>query len=129
MVVQRPGLFHSLCLNLMFLCGVSTFIFNGNPLLRFDGYFVLADWLEIPNLQQQATATVRGKLTRVVRGFDPVLACDASPQREWGLFAYGVTSTAYRLFLLFLIFWVLHRWLEPQGLSVFVQRWPSRRSV
>ena len=38
-----------------------------------------------------------------------------------GVFAYGVTSSAYRVMLTFLILWGLHRWLEPLGLGVFVQ--------
>ena len=118
---SAPGLFHSLCLNLMFLCGVSTFVFNGNPLLRYDGYFVLADWLEIPNLQQQATSAVRGRLSDWFCGFDSGADSDRSSRREWGLFTYGVTSSAYRVMLTFLILWGLHRWLEPLGLSVFVQ--------
>ena len=116
-----PGLFHSLCLNLMFLCGVSTFVFNGNPLLRYDGYFVLADWLEVPNLQQQSAAAVRGRLSWWFCGFDPEAVDDSSPRRRWGLLAYGVTSTVYRVMLTCLILWGLHRWLEPLGLGVFVQ--------
>ncbi|MEK6260502.1 MAG: PqqD family peptide modification chaperone [Planctomycetota bacterium] len=118
---SAPGLFHSLCLNLMFLCGVSTFIFNGNPLLRYDGYFVLADWLEIPNLQQQSMSAVRGRLSRWFCGFDAGADADMSSRRRWGLIAYGVASSAYRVLVTFLILWALHRWLKPHGLGVFVQ--------
>jgi putative peptide zinc metalloprotease protein len=118
---SAPGLFHSLCFNLMFLCGVSTFLFNGNPLLRYDGYFILADWLEIPNLQQQSAAAVRGRLSRWFWGIDPqVSSCDAPP-REWLLLTYGVASSIYRIGLTFAILWSLYRWLEPHGLGVFVQ--------
>ena len=39
----------------MFICSVSTVIFNANPLLRYDGYYILADLMEIPNLRQKAT--------------------------------------------------------------------------
>jgi putative peptide zinc metalloprotease protein len=116
-----PGLFHSLCLNLMFLCGVSTFLFNGNPLLRYDGYFVLADWLEIPNLQQQATTAVRRQLSGWFCGFDAAADEDQAWSRRWGLLAYGVVSSLYRVLLTSLILWGLHHWLEPLGLGVFVQ--------
>ena len=51
----EPGLLNNLCLNVMFICSISTVIFNGNPLLRYDGYYVLADITEIPNLRQKAT--------------------------------------------------------------------------
>ena len=40
--------------NVMLIAGVSTLLFNGNPLLRFDGYYILADLIEIPNLAQRA---------------------------------------------------------------------------
>ena len=118
---SAPGLFHSLCLNLMFLCGVSTFVFNGNPLLRYDGYFVLADWLEIPNLQQQAASAVRGRVSRWFCGLNWGAGDDTPSHREWGLIAYGVTSSAYRVMLTFLILWGLYHWLEPLGLGAFVQ--------
>ena len=118
---SAPGLFHTLCLNLMFLCGVSTFLFNGNPLLRYDGYFVLADWLEIPNLQQQATSAVRGELAGWFCGFQTRAGDDPSWRRRCGLVAYGAASSAYRVLLTCLILWGLSHWLEPHGLGVFVQ--------
>ena len=118
---SSPGLFHSVCLNLMLICGVSTFVFNGNPLLRYDGYFVLADWLEIPNLQQQAAAIVRAKFFGWFCEMDSADELDASWQRNWGLFAYGLASSIYRIMLTFLILWGMNRWLTPLGLGVFVQ--------
>lgn len=118
---SAPGLFHSLCLNLMILCGVSTFLFNGNPLLRYDGYFVLADWLEIPNLQQQATMAVRGQLSNWFCGFDAGATDDRPARYQWGLLAYGVASSTYRVLLTGVILWGLYRWLEPYGMGVFVQ--------
>ena len=48
MVVQRTGLFNTLCLNVMLVCSLSTLVFNGNPLLRYDGYYVLANLWERP---------------------------------------------------------------------------------
>src|SRR5439155_9578018 len=45
---------NNLCISLMVVCSVSTFVFNANPLMRFDGYYVLADWLEIPNLREKS---------------------------------------------------------------------------
>ena len=51
----EPGLVRALAFNVMLIGGVSTLAFNGNPLLRFDGYYVLADWVEIPNLSARST--------------------------------------------------------------------------
>ncbi len=53
------GLLNSLCFNLVIMASLTTLVFNANCLMRFDGYYMLSDWLEIPNLstvsQQQVT--------------------------------------------------------------------------
>lgn len=58
-----PGIVNHVCLNVAIMASVTTLIFNANPLMRFDGYYVLADWLEIPNLntrgQQWLTQSAR----------------------------------------------------------------------
>ena len=118
---SEPGLFHSMCLNLMFVCSVSTLLFNGNPLLRYDGYFILSDWLEIPNLQQQGLATVQRHLSSWYFGIDQRLSRPDSFRQAALLFVYGVASTVYRWILTFSITWVLYRWLQPHGLGPFVQ--------
>ena len=118
---SSPGLFHSICLNLMFICGVSTFIFNGNPLLRYDGYFVMADWLEIPNLQQQSSSRIRGWLGWWFCGIRDHSHFDEAFSRKTLLLIYGIASTAYRILLTFLILWSLHLWLQPYGMGMVVQ--------
>jgi putative peptide zinc metalloprotease protein len=51
----EPGVVRALAFDAMAVAGISTVVFNGNPLLRYDGYYILADLLEIPNLAQRAT--------------------------------------------------------------------------
>jgi putative peptide zinc metalloprotease protein len=51
----EPGLFRGVLYNAMLIAGISTVLFNANPLLRFDGYYMLMDWLEIPNLRTRST--------------------------------------------------------------------------
>ena len=46
---------NNLSLSLMIVCSVNTVVFNGNPLMRYDGYYILSDWLEIPNLAERST--------------------------------------------------------------------------
>jgi len=65
-----PGLTKSLLANTMVLCTVTTIAFNANPLVRFDGYFLLADSVGRPNLAQQAAASVRRFLENVILGPD-----------------------------------------------------------
>ena len=45
---------HDLAYNVIFIAGVSTVLFNANPLLRYDGYYILSDLLEMPNLWQRS---------------------------------------------------------------------------
>ena len=62
---SMPGLVHHLSLNIIVVCSISTLLFNANPLLRYDGYYILADILEIPNLRQKSSAMlnrVSGKM-------------------------------------------------------------------
>ena len=64
-VLVEPGIVRSVAFNAMAIAGISTVLFNGNPLLRFDGYFILCDLVEIPNLAGRATAFWK----RLVEGY------------------------------------------------------------
>ncbi|MGO8765098.1 MAG: biotin/lipoyl-binding protein [Limisphaerales bacterium] len=92
-----PGVLHSLAYNIMFVASVSTVIFNVNPLMRFDGYYILSDLLEIPNLNQRAMRQLRhlaeSNLFGVKNSESP-----AGTRREaaW-LGFFGITSGLYRL--------------------------------
>jgi len=118
---SRPGLVNGLCLNVMFVCSVSTILFNANPLMRFDGYYILADLLEIPNLRQKASQLLSRKLAAWFLGttepHDPFL-----PKRHAWLFViYSVASAAYGWLVTFSIFWFLYQVLEPYGLKIIGQ--------
>ena len=66
----EDGLVRAMAFNVMLIAGVSTVMFNGNPLLRFDGYYMLSDLLEIPNLAQRANTywAISWTTLRVQRG-------------------------------------------------------------
>ena len=118
---SEPGLFNTLCLNIMFVCSVSTILFNGNPLLRYDGYYVLADFLETPNLRQQSTAMIQRSLTGWFCGIDPPQD-RVFPQRHRALLVvYGLSSIVYRWFIICVILWFVHRILKPFGLAVLAE--------
>ena len=118
---SEPGLLHQLALSTMFVCSVSTVMFNANPLLRYDGYYILADLMEIPNLRQKATSILNRKLGAWCLGLeepdDPFL-----PQRNQMFFAlYTVAAAIYRWLILFGILWFLYQLFEPYGLKVISQ--------
>lgn len=114
---SQPGMFNFLCLSVMFICSVSTVVFNGNPLLRFDGYYILMDMLEIPNLRQKASEILKRWFQQYCLGLElqenPFL-----PQKKQLWFAlYTVTSIVYRWVVVFSIMMFLMKVLEPYGLQ------------
>lgn len=111
-------LLNKLCLNGMFVASVSTILFNGNPLLRYDGYYVLADVAEIPNLRQKATTILSRKAAHWFLGIeppdDPFL-----PQRNQIFFVlYSIAAATYRWFILASIMWFLYQVFKPYGLEI-----------
>ncbi len=96
----EPGRVSAIAYNVMLIGGVSTLLFNGNPLLRFDGYYVLADWIEIPNLAQRSTRYLGYLLQRYPFGIEDAPSPVTSPgERPWFV-GYGIASFFYRLFVL-----------------------------
>jgi putative peptide zinc metalloprotease protein len=99
----EPGAVRAIAYNVMLICGVSTLLFNGNPLLRFDGYYVLSDAIEIPNLGQRANQYIGYLFKRYVLGIDDAESpAHSRGERIWML-VYGVTSFLYRIFITFVI--------------------------
>ena len=99
---MQPGVARAMLFNVMLIAGVSTVLFNVNPLLRFDGYYMLADWLDIPNLRQRGQQYLATVFQQRVFGLQ--LAPVEAPLRErlW-LASYTVASFIYRLFITFAI--------------------------
>ena len=117
---SQPGLFNSICLNVMFTCSVSTLLFNGNPLLRYDGYFILADLVERPNLRQQAQGALQAA-ARWCCGMPAQTGWLLSTRERWGLALYGVISLLYRWLLAIGIWLVIYRLLQPYRLELLAQ--------
>ena len=114
----QPGLLNMVCLNIIFVSSVSTILFNANPLLRYDGYYILADIVEIPNLRQKATSILNRKMADWFLGIEPP-EDPFLPQRNQVFFAiYSVASVAYRWFVVISISWFLTKVFEPYGLAV-----------
>jgi putative peptide zinc metalloprotease protein len=99
----EPGQVSAVAYTVMLIGGASTLLFNGNPLLRFDGYYVLADTIEIPNLGRRSQQYLTYLIQRYVLGVaDARSPGGAAGERAW-LLTYGLASTAYRLFISFAI--------------------------
>ena len=91
------GLIHNLAYNVVFIASVTTLLFNGNPLLRYDGYYILSDLLEIPNLTSRSTRQLRYFAEKYLMGLKKA----KSMARDWWeaflLTVYGIASMIYRI--------------------------------
>ncbi len=112
-----PGLLHHLCLNVFFISMVTTVVFNLNPLMRYDGYYMLSDFLEIPNLADKSRKLLQNTFARQCLGIETREEA-FMPQRgkEW-LVLYAVASTVYRWIILFGITLFLYTVLKPYDLQ------------
>ncbi len=113
----QPGMIQDICLQVMLISSVSTVLFNGNPLLRFDGYYIMSDLLEIPNLQQKSTSALTTLLGRHWLGLEIPDDQLMPSNRPWAFAMFTVAAFLYRWFILFAILTFLMRWLEPYGLE------------
>ena len=96
----EPGLIHSLAYNTLLIGSVSTLFFNGNPLLRFDGYYVMVDAIGMPNLATRSTRYLGYLVKRYLFGVRSLESpATADGERRW-LTGYGVLSYVYRIVIL-----------------------------
>jgi putative peptide zinc metalloprotease protein len=106
------GALHSLAYNMMFIASVSTLLFNGNPLLRFDGYYILSDVLDIPNLYSQAIKHLRHIVERYVFGCKESFSPARSLKEAFWLSVFGILSGIYRIIVFSgIIFFVADKFL------------------
>jgi putative peptide zinc metalloprotease protein len=95
----EDGLVRAFAFNVMLIGGVSTILFNGNPLLRFDGYYVLSDVLEIPNLGDRAKRYLGYLMLRNAFGVKDAISPVTAPGEPFWFIVYGVASFIYRIFI------------------------------
>ncbi|MBH0200555.1 MAG: hypothetical protein HP497_14275 [Nitrospira sp.] len=102
-VAVEPGLVRSLAYNTILIAGISTVAFNANPLLRFDGYYMLADVLEIPNLRQRANTYLGHLCERHLFGRDDAPAPHATAGERGWFIGYALSSFVYRVLVVMAI--------------------------
>ena len=89
---------HHLLFNIIVMASLSTLLFNANPLMRFDGYYILSDLLEIPNLATEGNRCVKALASRIFFGQRPRPLQDLG-LRRWIVRAYGVAAACWRLLI------------------------------
>jgi len=116
----EPGLLHTWCLSLVIVCSIGTLMININPLLRYDGYYILSDLVEVPNLSGRSQGLLPAALKRWLLGqpqsADPLL----SRRQRRGLLVYAVATRVYMTLVLLGIFVMLLAWTRPHRLENLV---------
>ena len=102
---------------LMVLCSVSTFVFNANPLMRFDGYYIMADWLEVPNLRERSNRFLSNTFQEHALGIEVQPEAYMAPSRKFLFMAYAIASFIYRWVVTVSILFFLAKWLKPYKLE------------
>jgi putative peptide zinc metalloprotease protein len=111
------GLLHNLALNIFFVTTITTVIFNANPLMRFDGYYMMSDFLEIPNLRPKADKLLRESFAWYCLGIeskpDPFMP---ETGKVWFV-CFAIAAGVYRWFIVIAITVFLYTVLKPYGLQ------------
>ncbi|MEY3232145.1 MAG: hypothetical protein RL689_2234 [Planctomycetota bacterium] len=119
-----PGdLLHQVSYNAMLTASVSTVLFNANPLMRFDGYYILSDLLEIPNLQQRSFGMLKFLMQRHVYRVREAVPPTSDPGEALHLLWYGIGSGIYRIVLFISI--TLYLVGELFAIGVFLAAWTA----
>jgi putative peptide zinc metalloprotease protein len=117
--LTEAGPVNELAYGVLFLAGVSTVIFNINPLMRYDGYYILGDLLEYPNFRQMSIKYVVHVLKRIFLGVrDDMTVTDVKTKVL--LFSYGVAVSVYRVGVYLAISMILASKMFLAGLALGV---------
>lgn len=98
---------HALCYNVILIAGVSTLLFNLNPLMRYDGYYMLADLIGMPNLSTRSSRYLLYVLQRHAFGLRSGQSPAASAYEARWLLLYGVAAFVYRVLIFGVILWLI----------------------
>jgi putative peptide zinc metalloprotease protein len=100
---------------------VATLAINASPFMRFDGYFILSDWLDMPNLHERSFALARWKLRETLFDLGEEKPEHLPERTHWGLIAFAWATWLYRLVLfLGIAVLVYHFFIKLVGVGLFV---------
>jgi putative peptide zinc metalloprotease protein len=109
---------NNLALCLMVVCSVSTVVFNANPLMRYDGYYVMADWLEIPNLRDRSNRFLKNTVLEHCLGVEVQPETYMATGRKVLFITYAIVSYIYRWVVTYSILIFMASFLKPYKLEV-----------
>ncbi|MFK8114000.1 MAG: HlyD family efflux transporter periplasmic adaptor subunit [Rubripirellula sp.] len=124
-LLSADGLLRDVSVTVMLVCSVNTLLFNGNPLLRYDGYYILSDLVGIPNLASESSGKIREWMRRRLwRDEAPSSVAANADDKKFGrsafLVGYSICSTLYRVMVYSFILMMLYEVAKQYGLGGFV---------
>ncbi|MCP4707243.1 MAG: hypothetical protein GY869_01345 [Planctomycetes bacterium] len=111
-----PGLVHAISFNIIIACSISTVLFNANPLLKYDGYYMLMDLIEVPNLRARSSRYMTNLFVKYILGGHS----EEMPEEHRFSFVFPLYSIAayfYRWFIVVVILYIVYQMLEQLGLE------------
>jgi putative peptide zinc metalloprotease protein len=100
---------------------ISTLIINASPFMRFDGYFLMSDYMDFPNLHNRSFALARWHLREVLFGLGEPVPEDLPRRRQRGLIIFAWMVWIYRLSLFIgIAILVYHFFIKLVGIALFV---------
>ena len=85
--------------NVVLLASVSTFLFNANPLMRFDGYFILSDLMKIPNLYSAGSQSFHDSMSWLFFGRKANATCCELKHHRRFVTIYGIAATIWKVLI------------------------------
>ena len=113
---EAPGFVHALSFNIIIACSITTVLFNANPLLKFDGYYMLMDLIEVPNLRMRSSKYMTSLFVKYILGGHS----EEMPEEHRFSFVFPLYSTAayfYRWFIVVVILYFVYQMLEQLRLE------------
>lgn len=119
--IVQPGALRDFLFNVIFIASVNTVVFNANPLMRFDGYYIMMDLLEVPNLQAKSRALITSHVKRLIFGnnvADPAMQRMPLPKKRfWLFYTYAILSWVYGYYVIYNLIVFMKPHLDPIGLG------------
>lgn len=119
---SMPGLLQNVLLFVLMVTSVNTLILNGNPLMRYDGYYLLSDAASVPNLASRSRSALQARLRAWFWGVSAIRNESESQPSEMqndrdsiGLLTYAIASTLYRIAIFGAIGWLAVNFLASIG--------------
>lgn len=101
---------HSLALTLVFFTGLSVILMNVNPLIKLDGYYILMDWLDVPDLREESFKYISERIKKHL--FHLAVPEKPIPRRRRRIYLiYGICSILYLTVLIYVLFLLVRSWL------------------